>query len=169
MLNSDEVSEFLEDSAMLNTAESFTLFVSASPAFKRLKQLLKSGALTSAAIQRFVEGILTEFEVGRAFYGDKILGLVAQLVATGPEPFAGRFLRELGAIKCAELQLSPRVARQILRQRELWFSETSVAAYRFPDRAYVKGELQFSSITYPQPGSHQDPSVVISQPLNWAA
>ena len=169
MLNSDEISEFLQDSAMLNTVESFALFVSASPAFKRLRQLLNSGALTSVAIQRFVEGILEDFEFGRAFYGDKVLGLVAQVVATGPEPFAGRYLRELGAIKCAELQLSPRVARQVLRRRELSFSETSVAEFTFSDRLYGKSHLRVSSVTYPQPGPQQHPSVVVSQPLNWAA
>ena len=169
MLNSGEISEFLEDSAMLNTAESFTLFVFASPAFKRLRQLLNSGALTSAAIERFVEAILTDFEVGRAFYGDKLLGLVAQTVAKGPEPFAGRYLRELGAIKCAEMPLSPRVARQVLRQRELSFAETSVAEFKFSDRLYDKSYLQTSSVAFPQLDPQQDPSVIISQPLNWAA
>lgn len=118
MLNSDEISQFLEDSVMLNTAESFTMFASASPLLQRLKQMLNSGALTGAEIQDFVGRTLKGFEVGRAFYADKILGLVAQLVATGPEPFAGRYLRELGAIKSSELPLSPRVARRILRQRE---------------------------------------------------
>lgn len=169
MLNSDEISQFLEDSVMLNTTESFTMFASASPVLQRMKQLLDSGAMTGAEIQGFVERILKGFVIGRAFYADRILGLVAQLVATGPEPFAGRYLRELGAIKSPELQLSPRVARRILRQRERSFSETTVTEFKFSDRLYGERDLQTSSIAYPRPGPQRDPSVVISQPLNWAA
>lgn len=144
-------------------------FASTSPTLKRLRQLLSSGALTGSAIEEFVEGVLMDFHVGRAFYADKILGLVAQLVAAGPEPFAGRYLRELGAIKRAEMQLSPRVAREILRRRELSFSETSVSEFKFLDQLYGEHSMEVSTVAYPQPGPRQDPSVVISKPLNLAA
>lgn len=38
MLNGDEIVKFLEDSAMVNTAESFMSFASTSPTLKRLRQ-----------------------------------------------------------------------------------------------------------------------------------
>ena len=102
---------------MLSTAESFMLFVSNSTTFASLRDQVDAGGLNGAAIRTFVASVLDGFQVGRAFHGDKILALIAQLVAYGPEPFAGQYLRELGALYCSELPLSPRIARRVLRQR----------------------------------------------------
>ena len=169
VLTDDEVVGFLEESAMLSTTESFVLFASASVTFRTLRDRVTSGTLTGAAIEEFVEGILRGFQPGHAFYADKVLALIAQLVGSGPEPFAARYLAELAALDCAELPLSPRVARRVLRQRELSYSETSTSEFRFPERLYGREEPWYSSSVYPHPSEYRDPSVVFSAPLDWAA
>ena len=75
-------------------------------------------------MEQFVQKLLLDFQVGKAFYGDKLLALIAEVVQRGPEPFAGRYLSELSRLECAELPISTRVARLALDERRRFFPET---------------------------------------------
>ena len=167
MLTEEEIAHFLDESAMLGTTESFAFFASRSPLPRTLRSRVNSATLVGQDIEDFVERILMDYQVGRTFYADRILALVAQLASEGPEPFASRYLRELASLKSAELPLSPRVARRVLRQRELSFSETSVSEREFSDRLYGELGADYSSTVLPCDDACPDVSVITSPTLTW--
>ena len=168
MITEDEVAHFLDESAMLGTTESFALFASRSSLLKTLRNRVNSATIVGQDIEEFVGRILKDYQMGRTFYADRILALVAQLASEGPEPFASRYLRELASLKSAELPLSPRVARRVLRQRELSFSETSVSEREFSDRLYSELGSDYSSTVLPCDDACPDSSVITSPTLTWA-
>ena len=117
MISQADISQFLEDSALLGTTESFLRFLSTNQTSRHLADRLRSGSLTEADLRLFVEDTLREFKPGHRFYGDKLLGLVAYLLRRRSSPFATGFLDDLSALRSREMPFGPRVARAVLNQR----------------------------------------------------
>ena len=124
MLSESEVLQFLDDAVMLGTAESFLAFAATSATSRELADRISSGGLTDDVMEKFVQELLSTFEPGRQFQGDKVLGLVAHLVRHRPGRFACRYLDDLSTLHCSEIPLAPRVARLILQQRRRLVSTT---------------------------------------------
>lgn len=102
---------------MVSTTESFVSFVSNNELCSALKTKVRERSLSAEEIRSFVDALVLEFQPGRTFHCDRVLGLIAKVVEHGPEPFADRYLRELADLNCAELPLAPHVAKTILRER----------------------------------------------------
>lgn len=124
MLNETEIQQFLDDAIMLGTVESFLAFTATNATYQNLVEQVSSGAVTDEVMEKFVQGLLSTFEPGRQFQGDKVLGLVAHLIRHRPGRFACRFLDELSELHCSEIPFAPRVARLILKQRTRLVSTT---------------------------------------------
>lgn len=125
MLSSEDLQKFLEDSATVNTVESFLRFLGVSEIVQQLETKIASGALTDEAMRSFVKGLLVQFIPGRAFYGDKLLALLAYLVRLRPGAFATDFLSELVDLSCQEIPLAPRLAQLLLRKRKTMATMTA--------------------------------------------
>lgn len=124
MLSETQIQQFLDDAAMLGTAESFLAFTATNATSRELVERVSSGAVTDDVMETFVQALLATFEPGRQFQADKVLGLVAHSIRHRPGRFACRFLEELSELNCAEIPFAPRVARSILKERRRLVSPT---------------------------------------------
>ena len=164
MLTEEQKMAFLEDSAMLNTPESFASFVRSTDLFTSLRSNIESGTLTGSDIRLFVEDLLRGFQVGKAFYGDKVLALIAQVVQSGPEPFAGGYLSELSELECGELPISTRVAKLALDERRR-FSETVTRTWEISSPIATEAAIEYE----PKVATNGVTYNTVSNSLDWAA
>lgn len=166
MLSESQKIGFLEDTAMLNTPESFTAFVRSTDVYSSLRRKIQSGTLTGSDIRLFVEDLLLGFQVGKTFYGDKVLALIAHVVQRGPEPFAARYLSELSELECGELPISTRVARLALDERRRYYPETLARTWEISSPIATEGAIEY------EPEGATDGVTLdntVSSSLNWAA
>ena len=166
MLTEAQKMAFLEDSAMLNTPESFASFVRSTDVFSSLRSNIESGTLTGGDIRLFVEDLLRGFQVGKTFYGDKLLALIAHVVQSGPEPFAGSYLSELSELECGELPISTRVAKLALDERRRFYPETLFRTWEISSLIATEAAIEFEPEVATN-GVTLDNT--ISNSLNWAA
>lgn len=109
-----------------------------------------------------------EFRPGRAFYGDKVLALVALVLETGPEPFASQFLDELASLECAEIPLASRMARRVLLRRKPFFPSTAIRTEVISGPVYGADEILVETTIGSDEKPLQDRSVTMNF-LNLAA
>lgn len=165
MLDESQKIGFLEDTAMLNTPESFAAFVRSTDVFTSVRGNIESGTLTGSDIRLFVEDLLHGFQVGKTFYGDKLLALIAHVVQSGPEPFAGRYLNELSALECAELPISTRVAKLALDERRRFYPETLARTWEISSPIATEAAIEYE----PEVATNGVTDNTVSNSLNWAA
>lgn len=168
MLDNDQIRGFLDDTAMLGTPESFATYASASSIYKMLRARIESGTLTGSDIQSFVSNLMCDFQPGRTFYGDKVLALLARVVAGGPEPFAQRYLEDLAELQCPELLVSSHVARLTLGDREKSSSLTKATILELSNAVFLYSHIEFFWTIYP-PTDRTEGVPSASAWLDWEA
>lgn len=95
------------------TAEALANALRAQPVVVAIRRAGESGNLDAAAIEAFVQRLLQRFTPGRRFFGDGALAALAVALERDYSQTAERFLKELSALKIAEIPMAGRVARLV--------------------------------------------------------
>jgi hypothetical protein len=86
------------------------------------------GQITPPIIDRLVRDLMSNFRRGERFEYDVTLAFLCVCLESILNPFASQFLNDLAALRLVEMPLSPRVAKECLRQRA---KLTSTLRYEF--------------------------------------
>jgi hypothetical protein len=142
-LMSDEVSLL---GFTISDAESLSLALEATAAVRALRLEIVSGVVSVELLEASIHQLLGAFEIRKSFPWDTQLAAIAVAVCNWQCEFAERFLNQLSAVSAAEMPLSPKVAKIVLRRRAQAMPPVSIKQFRF---AKIDGAQQATPIFVP--------------------
>jgi len=112
---------FIVEYTVIGTADALRRALSMSPEIAQLRQQLGQSEISPSEIEELVSELMTHFKQGETFIYDISLAAIAVGLERDQSDTCGRLSQELASLRCAEMPMAIRVARQCLRAR---FAET---------------------------------------------
>lgn len=131
--------EFLLSLGVINTAVAMRRCLLRSQFVKQINAELRSGAITEARIQRFVQRLSWQFVPGQLFFHEPALAAIAVALESRGSPFSDEYLGDLAKLnRISEFHLAPGVAVLCKKHRM---------------KSLVFQRQRFSSLSMPQPSN----------------
>ncbi len=125
------------------------------PECRDLTLAYKQGRITGAEIAEFLDTMLKSFTFGKQFKYDVVFALLAVSLCSIRDSFTNVFLSDLASITSAELQLSPRIAKDCLTTR----SHGSMTATRIVHVGNIPGPKQLDPNSSRESGTNERTTV----------
>jgi len=101
-----------------STAPALRQFFARQDEVQKVSEAFGEGSLTEDAIRTFVALLFGDLKTGVHFRHDPTLAALAVALANQHAPFVEEFLRELADLRVSEIPLAPRVAQEVLQNRQ---------------------------------------------------
>ena len=139
-LTSNELATTVE---FVSTPRSWINLLRRNPIVQSVLHALRDGAITEDDIARFTRSTFTSFSTGQKFCGEPALSALAVILSDRSTKFAERYLKDLSALRIAEMPMSPRVAELLRVERAQRVTHNQIR--EFPG-VFELPEVQNSSV-----------------------
>ena len=111
--------DFQSRAQVIATADALARFLRDCSEVTELRAALSSGQLTGNHLRKYVKSLIRAFDAGMRFPHEINLAAIAVALERSLIPFANEYIRDLSALKVAEVPLASRVARLVLKRRHM--------------------------------------------------